>query len=274
MLCNFPWIKTERDGSMMWLPCGKCKGCKIAHSREWAFRLLCELDTYKGQGVFLTLTYDNQHLPKDCSLHKEDLQNFFKRLRRYFEAGKIKYFACGQKSEYGDRFGRCHFHAIVYGVDKSRHSDIISRCWPNGFVDIGTVTYDSCRYVAGYIDKKYGKARNKEEYTDRGLNPPFQIQSQGIGKDWASKHQDYLTKGIVTINGTKIAIPRYFVKKFNLEIERNGTDDFFKEVSTSFPQADKLAALEESGHVKEMYMDSKRTVYGSVRNKQAIHQFS
>lgn len=98
MLCNFPWIKREKDGSAMVLPCGKCKGCKMAHSREWAFRLLCELDTYQGQGIFLTLTYDDLHLPKDLSLHKEDLQNFFKRLRKALPGVKIKYYACG---EYG-----------------------------------------------------------------------------------------------------------------------------------------------------------------------------
>lgn len=54
---------------------------------------------------FVTLTYDNDSLPGDSGLHKEDFQRFMKRLRKY-SGYDLKYFACG---EYGGRFKRPHY---------------------------------------------------------------------------------------------------------------------------------------------------------------------
>ena len=51
---------------------------------------------------FVTLTYDDKHLPFDFKLKKSDVSLFIKKLRHYFErkdkSVKIKYFVCG---EYG-----------------------------------------------------------------------------------------------------------------------------------------------------------------------------
>ena len=87
--------------------------CRIALSREWATRVLHESD-YWDHSCFTTLTYNNEHLPKDGSLHKDELQKFFKRLRKYLGDRKMKYFACG---EYGDEGHRPHYHAILFGID-------------------------------------------------------------------------------------------------------------------------------------------------------------
>lgn len=66
------------------------------------------------QNMFITLTYDNNHIPADGSIDKRELQLFFKRLRKKINPIKIKYLACG---EYGEKFGRPHYHACVCGVD-------------------------------------------------------------------------------------------------------------------------------------------------------------
>ena len=50
-------------------PCGKCIACRIAKSREWSSRLLHEL-TYWDKAVFITLTYEDQFLPSDYSIHR------------------------------------------------------------------------------------------------------------------------------------------------------------------------------------------------------------
>ena len=88
------------------VPCGKCLQCRIQKRREWSLRMLHELDVW-DKAVFLTLTYNDQSLPYngpymlsgpgekyqykspigpvvDCwpSLCKEDLQKFWKRLRK------------------------------------------------------------------------------------------------------------------------------------------------------------------------------------------------
>ena len=94
-----------------WLdvPCGHCLACRIARTREWTVRLLHESEFWEDT-IFVTLTYDDEHLPSDRSLVPRDLTLFFKRLRKDLGDRKIKYYACG---EYGDTFGRPHYHAII-----------------------------------------------------------------------------------------------------------------------------------------------------------------
>lgn len=46
------------------LPCGKCIGCRLDYSREWAVRCTLEMQDHpKDTCWFLTLTYDDEHVP-------------------------------------------------------------------------------------------------------------------------------------------------------------------------------------------------------------------
>ena len=92
------------------VPCGHCMPCRIQRAREWAQRIVYEMP-YHEKSCFITLTYDNEHF--NPSLNPSDLQGFWKRLRERFPDRKLKYLACG---EYGDKGGRPHFHAILFGV--------------------------------------------------------------------------------------------------------------------------------------------------------------
>lgn len=218
MLCNYPfYFKYKKNGieKRLLLPCNNCKGCKIAHSREWAFRILCEFTSMRGQGAFITLTYNEENNP--VTLVKEDFQKFIKRLRKDIDY-KIKYFACG---EYGENTNRPHYHAIILGL-LSEDFKLIEQNWPYGFVQVGTVTYESCKYVTGYIDKKYGVKKNQEVYLDNGLLPPFQLVSQGLGLDFFKQ----LDPNTLTLHGNKISVPRYFIDK--LQLQKVGTNSFRK----------------------------------------------
>lgn len=53
--------KNFRD-NVVYLPCGRCIGCRLDYSRRWADRMMLELDSWKGKAIFLTLTYDCKHL--------------------------------------------------------------------------------------------------------------------------------------------------------------------------------------------------------------------
>lgn len=224
-MCTRPFVLHGKNGEPdRVLPCGKCPSCKINHAREWSQRLLMEFDTCK-KGQFVTLTYDDAHL-KDLSLHKDDLQLFFHDIRNDLRKShrKIKYFACG---EYGDHTHRPHYHAIIFnlGLNK-KDTKLVFDNWNYGFVKIGTVTYDSCRYVAQYIDKKFGEKGNRSVYEATGRIPPFQLQSQGIGLDYFNLHKDeILDKGYMMVSrcgrNVRTSIPRYFVKKFELELDGN-----------------------------------------------------
>lgn len=48
--------------NVVYLPCGRCIGCRMDYSRHWADRMMLELDSNNGKGIFLTLTYDCKHL--------------------------------------------------------------------------------------------------------------------------------------------------------------------------------------------------------------------
>lgn len=206
-------------------PCGKCPACRRARTREWANRIVHELG-YWDKSCFLTLTYDNEHLPE--MLDKRQLQLFIKRMRKAVEPVKIKYFACG---EYGELYHRPHYHLIVFGIAKDDPFFIFKNqvagknyftCdqWPYGFIDVGSVTYKSAAYVAGYIQKKLGK----EAYGKK--TPPFQIQSQGIGRRYVDDNLRQLVSNVgFTMNGTKCSLPRYYRKVLGDKIEQEVLND-------------------------------------------------
>ena len=96
------------------LPCGQCIGCRLERSRQWAMRCFHEASLH-DRNCFITLTYNDKFLPKDRSLYYPHFQKFMKRLRKKFGDG-IKFYMCG---EYGDQFGRPHFHACIFNHDFS-----------------------------------------------------------------------------------------------------------------------------------------------------------
>lgn len=100
------------------VPCGKCAECRASYFNSVLQRGIVEsLTSYV---YFVTLTYDNEHLPvinlpngKDvyyCDY--SDLQNLFKRFRRHEVLDRqFRYVAA---LEYGDTYSRPHFHLLIY----------------------------------------------------------------------------------------------------------------------------------------------------------------
>ena len=110
-----PGAPPERGAEPITIPCGKCIGCRLAHSRSWAVRCVHE-STLHEHNCFLTLTFDDDHLPSDHSVHVRDVQLFLKRLRKSLGDTKVRFFACG---EYGAKNDRPHYHLIIFGYDFS-----------------------------------------------------------------------------------------------------------------------------------------------------------
>ena len=195
----------------MYLPCGKCLSCKQARANEWTARLIHERPFWKA-AFFVTLTYSDEHLPSGNTLVKEHLQDYIKRYRRSIEPGRCKHFSAG---EYGETSGRAHYHAIILTDDPQ--VQFIERAWPFGLTYVGTVTPESTRYVANYVQKKYSDELNEKIYG--GRQPPFQLQSQGIGLRYAEENLLLLsTQGRVSVGGTRQTVPRYYAKKLGLDM--------------------------------------------------------
>jgi hypothetical protein len=200
----------------IWAPCGRCINCKLQKANNWATRCLHE-SNYHEHNMFVTLTYDTAHLPLDESVHKHHFQNFMKRLRHQTR-NTLKYLACGH---YGDQNGRPHYHAILYGLEPLSHElgpppagtsaghqvikGPLTNAWKYGIVHIGTVTYQSARYVAQYL---------LHGHRPPGKAPVFLTMSKGMGERWIKDNLHLINQETgITINGTHVSIPRYYHQK-------------------------------------------------------------
>lgn len=193
---------------------------------------------------FVTLTFADEHLPDDYSIHVRDIQLFMKRLRKALGHNRVRFFACG---EYGDAGGRPHYHLLLFGYDfpdrtlwrRSSSGELLYRSafleklWPFGHCEIGAVTTQSINYVARYILKKVnGEASEDHYYRIHPLtgeyvkvNPEFITMSSkpGIGSTWFDRFQsDAFPSDFVIIDGVKRPIPRYYMKKLISKESKTG----------------------------------------------------
>lgn len=256
MKCTRPRVVHDGNFSSEY-PCGKCPACRRARTREWASRVVHEMGNHVNS-CFLTLTYNDQYLPPE--LDKRALQLFLKRLRRDLEPRKIKYFGCG---EYGERFKRPHYHLIIFGLSRSDpifkfsgrvagKDRYVLDAWPFGFIDIGDVNYRGAAYVAGYIQKKL----SADKYG--GRRPPFQVQSQGLGRSYVETNSTQLVENLgFTMNGAKCSLPRYYRKVLGSRITQ---DKLNARTEQRVDELDQF--LEETG---------RRTVDDRMEYKAGIH---
>lgn len=210
------------------LPCGTCIGCRTDRATMWANRCSHEASLW-DHNIFLTLTYDDEHIPKEGHLQPKDLQDFFKRLRTHdhrnscaFDRDRrhnIRFFACG---EYGEISARPHYHAIVFNCDvrdkyrvgKSLYeSETFARLWKYGAHRLGEVTPASAAYVAQYNIKKQGRGDFDADGVERP--PPFLRQSRrpAIGADWLREYASDLRNGYLVEGGRRHPVPRYYRDK-------------------------------------------------------------
>lgn len=123
------------------IPCQDCIECRKSKAKEWTDRGIVEMEEW-DKATMLTLTYDDDHLPKvkyvkndgqeaeESSLRLIDHQNFMKDLRDhiYAETGEqIKFMMCGEygnKEKFLDANGqerigteRPHYHYVIFGHD-------------------------------------------------------------------------------------------------------------------------------------------------------------
>lgn len=164
-------LRREMMLGAMTFPCGQCLACRINKRRVWTHRLMLEGFCHEDS-VFLTLTYAPEHLPEGGQLCKRHVQLWLKRVRRALEPRRIRYYLAG---EYGEKYGRPHYHAILFGVRQSE-AQLCASLWPYGLVDKGDGNRLTYQYVAGYVTKKYVKKSD-------GIQREFALMSRkpGIG---------------------------------------------------------------------------------------------
>jgi len=226
------------------LRCGQCLDCRINAGEDWATRCTHEASLHE-RNSFLTLTYDDEHLPADRSLDVEHWQKFAKRLRK--RIGPFRFFHVG---EYGEENLRPHYHALVFGHDfaegqqmrpneggfKYWTNPILESAWPLGHHLVGHLTPETVGYVCRYTLKKIlgtsteAKERRQREYERVDLatgetwtvKPPYATMSRGgrekkdggIGARWIERFKsDVFPDDHVVIQGRKHRVPRFYTNK-------------------------------------------------------------
>lgn len=237
---------------------------------------------------FITLTYDDQHVPTDFSLKLRDWQLFMKRLRKRLGT-KLRFYAAG---EYGDKLGRPHYHALLFGYDfpdkvfqhttrsgdRVYTSELLQEVWPFGNNKIGDVTFKSAAYVARYCIKKQNGDRMDAHYNrvspidgnTYNVTPEFSVMSRrpGVGTDWFNKFREDAfpmetiirdgkkitrpTGDFLVVDGRKIKPPKFYLAKLSEDeqkpIKRTRALQSLKQKWNNTP--DRLAVREEIQQVR------------------------
>lgn len=227
------------------LPCGKCPACRINHSNEIGTVATMEAMQWQNNCA-LTLTYDPKYLPKNRSLCKKDMQDFWKKLyayidyhkeidnREYWENPISHKIEKPQRKiyagEYGPRTKRPHYHACIFnwapnwdnckfiGLSKSGfpmfENEVLTKKWGKGIITVQPFTTETANYCARYTSKKILEDE-KGIKLKKNQEPPFIERSRngrlGI-KYWYENIDRWKTENKIIMGNVEKPIPRTFKK--------------------------------------------------------------
>lgn len=267
-------LRDKIHGRKLQVPCNQCSGCRKRQSLEWALRCTHEVQMHR-YNCYLTLTYDDNNLPPNRSLRHSDYVAFMKATRNALSRGwiglradetllpsalrlggrnrqrlniaageygalphtPIKFYMAG---EYGELYGRPHYHAILFGMDfpdmlyhgkskageKIYTSATLQRLWPHGYSSLGTATFASAAYISRYITKKRTGDGNKKDYEildmetgeiiKRAKEYNCMSRASGIGKEWIHHYTSdvYTLDKVISKTGRALRPPRYYDKQY------------------------------------------------------------
>lgn len=283
MLCKHPTVfNRKRPDAPM--PCGQCMACRTNKRRVWAHRVILESQEH-DECSFLTLTYDDDHLPDEfhhkktgqiyapLSVSPYEHKQFINKLQTYAPrklGKKIRYYGVG---EYGEQTQRPHFHYALFGYPSCPYRGasmvagkfqpclcptckFISDIWGKGNIFLGSLTAESANYVAGYVMKKM--TRDKSEYQRNYLqqrHPEFPVMSTqpGIGFATVDKIASLLTTYGIS---EQADIPRVLAHGVKLlPLGRYLTDKIYEQMGITFAPKQRLQQYEAS--LRSLLSDSK-----------------
>lgn len=241
------------------VPCGKCIPCRRRRQAGWSFRLSQEMQRSES-AAFLTLTYDDEHLPRideevkgyehligKPTLNKRDVQLFVKRLRKKQQSitnDKIKYYMCG---EYGAVTKRPHYHFVIFNVaPQLLFENPIDDIWQKGNSQVDECNIKTIQYVTKYVMKSLGKPFKVGQ-------AEFSMMSKHLGSNFLTENtvKFYLENEIPYIiweDGKKQTMPRYYKEKIwkdNPEMLRFFGREALKDVIPQTMDATKIFEIEQ-----------------------------
>lgn len=218
-MCISPNMVFSPMGRRVKAPCRRCWSCRRTRRNQYVARALCEA-AYSDWSCFITLTYAPRDDGADVFLNPEHAQDFIRSLR---DTGhKVRYLIAG---EYGERKGRAHFHALLFG--RGRPPQIAHKkrdhvqWWKHGHVYCKWgLDYKKCGYVCKYVVKN--------EEIDAWISTS---KKPILGYAWAINHaasyaaNDMLPRGLEFMppggkKGEPYAMMGTFERVFLLELYR------------------------------------------------------
>lgn len=272
-MCLFPVRATKQDIGRpkldpegdLGLPCGKCYECLSKRAYEWSVRCRHEIACHE-KNCFITLTYDDMHLPSK-KIVKSYFQKFMKKLRRKYQHNvSFKYIV---SHEYGGKTGRPHHHAIIFGWTPSNQeylqkapsgeplytSKDLEELWPYGYHSIGDANERTAFYIASYSLKS-----NTNHFVDPTTGETMELTDSMDSSRKTAIGYEYFMKYYDRLASSGELLPRYYVKLLDrhfpdyLEIyENNLLLNFTKQKSSQqklakFVITSQKEALSQSGY--------------------------
>lgn len=232
------------DGRSQVVRCNKCLACLEYRQAGWIARLSAEFQSYPEGIYFVTLTYDDEHLPTVevapgeilPAIRYSDIVKFHADLRKRFQQGfffdrtlqsvgwskdptridlpecHFKYYVTSEYGPNGTR--RPHYHGFYSNMleDEDIVFDLIQSVWGKGFITCEKGKSEAC---AAYVSK-YLINDHLVPYDER-LPKPRSWMSKGLGKyylddeDIVEWHREApLEHQYVLQNGRKGILPRYW----------------------------------------------------------------
>lgn len=274
--------------------CNKCLDCLRHRQAGWIARLHFEMDSSPGGCYFLTLTYDDDHVPmKEVSpgetvptIRAADVMKFHADLRKRFQQGfyyddtlqkvgwsdKVRidlpecHFRYYMTSEYGPETHRPHYHAFYSHLpeDEALVFDLFDQIWGKGFITMEKARCDAAAtYVSKYLvndslvphDPRVERPR---AWISKGLGSSY-LESRAL-VDW---HRDApLHHQFVLIDGHKGILPRYWRDKlYDDQMKAVILDDCEKRDSAAaraFARLSPFEQLDSKLKEKHLYEESVR----------------
>jgi len=254
------------------IDCGWCIKCRLGKAGDLANRATHEAK-YHNRNCFITLTYSDENLPYGGTLVKQHHQKFIRSIRDKISPIKVRYMLCG---EYGDKFGRAHYHIILFGYDfpDKKHynngdefqyytSEIADKAWNKGTVQITDISPDTMSYVAGYTVKKISGSMANEPNPITGLKhyetmveetgeviekiPEYGAMSlkPGLGKSYFDQYKsDIYPSDFVVRKGQQMAVPKYYDQL----LEKTDPDLYDEIKAKRIKTAESLTKLDDNTH--------------------------
>lgn len=224
-----------------------------------------------SSAAFLTITYDEEHVPlfdevikgKEFLIGKKilvkrHLQLFIKRLRKKqakLSNDKLVYYACG---EYGGLTNRPHYHIILFNLHPSLMFDgVLGDIWKMGDVRVDECNIQTIQYTTKYVMKSHN-------IPDPDYQQEFSLMSKGIGTNFLTPqmtkfYQNDPKNYVIWKDGQKLSMPRYYKEKlYDEDTQRRLGKEALENVKPELLDGTKVFEIKQMNKNLERLQNEKR----------------